>query len=163
MDKILQSLSSGEWWFSVVVVGVIVGVAGTFAVRGIDSFSSRMTGAWANRSKRVKEARTKMVDDLMRFRHRIPFTLSRRDTLLTEAVWSAVLGAMAIIMSALTAAYAVHSPSPQGYDVLRVITGIPAIGLMVLSFRLYFKSLDLTLVLIELGGRLDVEQIQKGE
>ncbi|MBR7928752.1 hypothetical protein [Burkholderia ambifaria] len=162
MDKILQSLSSGEWWFSVVAAGLIVGVAGTYLVRVLDSCSGKLTGIWANRSVRVQEARTKQVDELVRFRHRIPFVLAERNNLQLDAVWNLLLSGVALILSALTLIQVQRPLSWSDYGA-QAATGMAAIILGVLAFKKQLKSLELTLTLIELRCRLDVEQIRSGQ
>ena len=45
MDKIVIDLSSPQWWFTAVVVGLSIGIIGNYAVRLIDHFRDKLPKA----------------------------------------------------------------------------------------------------------------------
>lgn len=66
MNAILKQLTNPEWWFSVVVMGLVVGIAGTYLKDGLtkvlSSLSIRMRKHFEERRKFNEKRATRMIE-----------------------------------------------------------------------------------------------------
>jgi hypothetical protein len=63
MQKIIDDLTSPEWWFSIVIVAILVGLVGVYLSRFLDGTGKRLANLFAARSKealRIRAARTRL-------------------------------------------------------------------------------------------------------
>ena len=66
MDEIVKNLSSPEWWFTAVFVGLLIGVVGGYLKPTIDRVLSRVSGWWRARVEAQHRAREEQLAELSR-------------------------------------------------------------------------------------------------
>lgn len=57
----LEQLSSPHWWFSVVVIGILVNLISAYLKEPIDTFKSGLSRRWSEKIERDKEKRLKLI------------------------------------------------------------------------------------------------------
>jgi hypothetical protein len=62
MDKVLQEMTTFEWWFSVVIMGLVVAVLGSYAMRFADRITARVSATLVNRSEAERQRRANEIE-----------------------------------------------------------------------------------------------------
>ncbi|CAE6769181.1 hypothetical protein R75461_03748 [Paraburkholderia nemoris] len=93
MQKIIEDLTSPEWWFSVVVVAILVGLVGVYLSRFADGAWRRLVTIRVNWTEAERLQIKKTVDYYTRHPQLLPFLISDVQGKLTSMVG---LGVMAV-------------------------------------------------------------------
>ena len=64
METIIRELQSPAWWLTAVIAGLIINVAAAYLKPVCDSFLSKVSVTWRNRSQNAKAAHDAMVQRL---------------------------------------------------------------------------------------------------
>ncbi|MEQ5820936.1 hypothetical protein [Halomonas sp. SCS19] len=64
MEEIQEALKSPFWWFSVVLVGIVINVGSSFLKTYLDTFLSSISNWWRDKSNARKEKYNKVFNQL---------------------------------------------------------------------------------------------------
>ncbi|OUL71610.1 hypothetical protein [Paraburkholderia hospita] len=156
MQKILDDLVSPEWWFSVVVVAVIVGLIGSYLVRFVDGTGKRVLTVFANRSKAARELHQMRVDYYSANPQLIPF-LTSHEVRYRIGVFAMLI--MAVVFLVLIVFVAVVTPpnltSKTVVGVLAAFLSIGCASALFSAVGLLRKASDWMLVVFDVQQALD--------
>lgn len=102
MQKIFEDLTSPEWWFTVVIVAVLVGLVGVYLARFLDGTWRRLVAMRTNWTEAERLQGKKTVDYYMRNPHLLPFLMSDIQGKLTRATALALM-AVSVLVGAMVA------------------------------------------------------------
>lgn len=64
MNEVIRNLSSISWWFSVVIVGIIINLISIYLKAKLDKQLSSNSTWWRKRSQKIEKARLKRIEEL---------------------------------------------------------------------------------------------------
>lgn len=157
MDKIQQVVSSGEWWFSVVVMGLVMGIVTTYSVRKLDRVLERYGSFMAGRSDQARQRRHEAKTVLLTQRHRIPFAIARRQALQSRAIALALIG-MGCLLGSSNIGMAIFA-AQESFANYAQMSFLAIIGAFCSLFYFVFERrvADLVMVLASVVDELDEE------
>lgn len=127
MEKILTDLGSGEWWFSVVCVAVIVCVLGTYASRSLDAIWLRFVKFFSARTRASREHTERMIAFYTRNQPLIPIYVGQVQ-IRALGVIAAIIMAGIALTAVTVCQYAGHFSSALDERIvlpaLNIVTGM---------------------------------------
>jgi len=156
MQKILEDITSPEWWFSVVVAALIVGLVVVYVARIFDSTSRRFAGMLASRSKAARNLRKARVSHYVENPHLVPFLIAKYHGLQNYSLGAMV---MAVLFLALTILVltdnAGHAHQGARFVLMAVFLGWAALTWVFVVYVIRMAS-GYLLVMFEVERRLEI-------
>ncbi|MEX3917956.1 hypothetical protein AB4Y43_17190 [Paraburkholderia sp. BR10872] len=81
MQKILEDIASPEWWFSVVVVALLIGLAGVYLSRFLDGAGKQLLTVLAARGEKAEREREERIQFYSQHSDLVPFLIAKQQDL----------------------------------------------------------------------------------
>lgn len=144
MDKLLNDVTSGYWWLSVVLVGLLINLASAYIKDPIDRKLAQLAAGWGHRSEKKQlqiegDARSIALNPDI-----LPYWIAHEMRVYTLAIFLTLIAVLAAVSVSLL-------PVTDGEQPIRV-TGLLKAALLaltavatVIALRLFARGIDITI------------------
>ena len=152
MQEITANLGSLSWWFTAVLVAIVINIVSKYATTGTDRILSKVSQQWTQRSKQSQSAFQAKVELCILKPFEMQLAISEEMRLRSQAIYSLLFGLTLMLIPAL-----ISWPTPSP-----VMTGDTGNSLLyvVMSSLLRVTGAVMVLVSVRLDSKADsVERV----